>query len=81
MRLADWRIGSGRTQDMLASELRVDAATIHRWERGTRTPGRDHLQAIFLLSEGQVEPNDFYDMPAWRRILAHAIQTMCGRAA
>lgn len=81
MKLADWRIKSGRTQEGLAAELQKDKATIYRWEKGWRVPGTDDLQAIFIVSEGEVQPNDFFDLPLWRRLLAQAVERVRGRAA
>ena len=33
------------------------------------------------LSEGEVQPNDFFDLPLWRRLLAQAVERVRGRAA
>lgn len=81
MKLADWRNAAGMSQEQLAAELGVDKATIFRWESGTRDPGRDYKRRIFTMSGGAVQPNDFYDLPAWRKILTQAVSRLRGEAA
>jgi len=44
--LRKYRADNGLTQAALAKRLRVSAETIHRWEVGSRKPGKDALPVI-----------------------------------
>jgi transcriptional regulator with XRE-family HTH domain len=68
-KLADWRTAAGLSQQALAEELGVDFRTIWRWENGKRRPRDPEMERLFVLSRGQVEPNDFYDLPRWRGLV------------
>jgi len=81
MRLKDWRIKAGRTIASVAEELGVQSSTVVRWENGERDPDAVGKRKIFLMSGGAVSPDDFYDVPAWRRMLAGLVDRIAGRAA
>lgn len=81
MKLKDWRVEKGWTQIELAAELDVTTSSVLRWEKGDRDPDSATKRRIFILSEGRVEPNDFYDMPSWRRLLSATLSKLTGRAA
>lgn len=81
MKLADWRRTKGWTQQELADELGCTISTVARYEGGTRDPEPVTKERIFLLSGGEVEPNDFYDLPRWRRLVGAAVAALRGRAA
>lgn len=51
------------TQQELADRLGCIVTTIARYETGLRLPGPAMMKKICGLSEGLVEPNDFYDLP------------------
>lgn len=80
-RLGDWRRGKGWTQQQLADAIPCDLSTVARYEAGTRDPDKAIKERIFILTNGEVEPNDFYDVPRWRRLLATAVHKLTGRAA
>lgn len=63
MKLADWRRTAGLTQEDLASQLGLIPVSIARYESGTRLPGPATMIAIFELTGGAVQPNDFYALP------------------
>lgn len=44
--LRKYREDNGLTQAALAKQLRVSAETIHRWEVGSRKPGKEALPVI-----------------------------------
>jgi transcriptional regulator with XRE-family HTH domain len=44
--LAQWRSRHDKTQEALASELRVAPLTVWRWENGKRTPRPKQAKAI-----------------------------------
>ena len=83
MKLIDWRKKEGKTQGWVASELGTDQSYISRIERSQDPiiPGPELMERIFRLTNGEVEPNDFYDVPRWRRALRAALAIVTGRAA
>lgn len=66
MRLASWRKQRGWTQMQLAEELGVSQPYVSDMERAANPsiPGPSVMIAIFELSRGAVQPNDFYSLPA-----------------
>lgn len=66
MRLAIWRKLEGKTQADLADLLGCSQSYISQIERtaGALVPGPAIMIEIYRLTDGQVEPNDFYDLPA-----------------
>ncbi len=81
MKLGEWREAKGWTQLRLADELECTVSTIWRYEQGLRDPDGATKERIFVVSDGAVEPNDFYDVPRWRRALAAAVALLSGKAA
>lgn len=68
MKLSQWRSQKGKTQEWVAERAGVTQSFISLIERAIdpQVPRSDaFLKAIFILSEGAVCPNDFYDIPAW----------------
>ena len=51
------------TQQDLADELGCIVTTIARYEARRRKPDDDMMVKIYLISNGAVQPNDFYDLP------------------
>lgn len=70
MLLRDWRferklsLGAVAKRVAEATGRKTNAAVVHRWERGAQIPRRLEMVALYLLSGGQVTPNDFYALPA-----------------
>jgi transcriptional regulator with XRE-family HTH domain len=83
VKLAEWRKREGRTQEWLAGELRCSQPYISQIERARNpiVPGPEILQRIYLVTDGAVEPNDFYPLPLWRRALDAARARLMGKAA
>jgi transcriptional regulator with XRE-family HTH domain len=81
MKLADWRKEQGWTQQQLATALECTISSVARYENGTRDPEPAMKERIFLLTEGQVEPNDFYPVARWRRAVAAIVEATLSRAA
>lgn len=65
MRLIAWRKKIGWTQTQLAEKLGVTQSYVSTMERAVAPaiPNASVMALIFELSEGQVEPNDFYSLP------------------
>lgn len=69
MQLRDWRNSKGLTLLELAEQIDSVVSTVVRYEKGTRLPERDAMKKIYIVTDGQVCPNDFYDVPAWEAAL------------
>lgn len=83
MKLAAWRKQEGKTQEWLASELGCSQPYVSQIERAVDPiiPGPEIMERLFRVTRGAVEPNDFYDLPRWRRALNAAMSIVTGRAA
>ncbi|WP_374758642.1 helix-turn-helix domain-containing protein [Sphingomonas sp. GV3] len=83
MKLAAWRKREGKTQDWLAGELGCSQPYVSQIERAVNPiiPGPEIMERIFQVTQGAVEPNDFYELPRWRRALNAAMSIVTGRAA
>lgn len=81
MKLAHWREANGWTQQRLAEELNCTVSAVWRYEQGLRDPEGPTKERIFLITQGAVQPNDFYDVPRWRRALGAALAALTGKAA
>ncbi|MFN3991215.1 MAG: helix-turn-helix domain-containing protein [Erythrobacter sp.] len=63
MKLADWRRASGMTQEELAARLGLIPGSVARYESGSRLPAPAVMIRLFEISDGAVQPNDFYALP------------------
>lgn len=80
-KLGDWRRQKGLTQAELADALECTVSTVARYENGTRDPEPATKERIFILTEGAVEPNDFYPVARWKRALQALIDAALAKAA
>lgn len=62
-KLRNWRQQRGLTQAAAAALLGVARRTWHQWELGAIMPGPGHMIELVHLTEGEVQPNDFYLLP------------------
>ena len=62
MKLAEWRRNAGLTQQELADRLGCILTTVARYETGLRTPEGPMMLKIFDVTDGAVQPNDFFDL-------------------
>ena len=81
MRLSEWREQRGWTLQQLANVLRCSVSTVWRYEQGLRDPETSIKQRIFEVTNGSVQPNDFYDVPGWRRLISRAVSVLSREAA
>lgn len=49
------------TQETVAKDLNTSQATVSRWVRGDFIPRNNVMQKIIAYTNGEVQPNDFYD--------------------
>lgn len=64
MKLADYRKQRSLTLAELAGQVGVSEVAMSRYENGHRIPGRDVMARIVAVTDGAVQPNDFYPSPA-----------------
>ena len=66
MKLKDYRTKNKLSCSELARKIgvqNINAATnVWRWENGQRIPRKEEMKKIYLGTEKQVQPNDFYDL-------------------
>lgn len=73
-KLTLWRERKGWSQERLADELGCSTIAVYRYEKGLRVPEAVLMERIFLATEGEVEPNDFYPLSRWRALLSKALE-------
>ena len=61
MKLKKWRKSADLTLTQLAEAVGVSDITIGRYERGERTPRPKIMAQIVRVTDGAVQPGDFYE--------------------
>ena len=62
MKLKDWlKIQKKSVADM-ANDLKIRHCVARCWVVGERMPTSDNMQMIFAYTDGEVTPNDFYNI-------------------
>jgi transcriptional regulator with XRE-family HTH domain len=79
--LKKWRMSNGYTLDAAAAAVGTVRQVWFDWENGRRRPNASALEQIFILTQGAIQPNDFYDVPRWRRMLAAIAAAVASKAA
>lgn len=65
MKLATYMKNNGIDDDAMASIIGdCSASGVRKWKYGERIPERSTMQRIFEATNGEVAPNDFYDVGA-----------------
>ena len=66
MKLKDYRTKNKLSCSELARKIGVHnintATNVWRWENGQRIPRKEEMKKIYIGTEKQVQPNDFYDL-------------------
>lgn len=62
-KLRTWRRNQQLSQAAAAEQLGVARRTWHQWEQGAVIPGPNHMIALVDLTNGEIQPNDFYELP------------------
>lgn len=55
-----WRVGAGLTVAQAAQKLGVTRQTWHAYEANRRPPLPSVMDRLLVLTDGAVQPNDFY---------------------
>ncbi len=64
MRLADWMENTGKSPGEVAAAIGAQSrTTVHRYRSGSQVPMSRMMVKLFLFTNGQVQPNDFYELP------------------
>lgn len=61
--LRTWRLSRGLTQEQAGAKLGVARRTWHQWEAGATVPGPAMMIELYDLTDGLIQPNDFYALP------------------
>ena len=81
----EWRERKGWTLEAMGRALGTDYTSVLRYESGQRRPAPRVMERYFLLTGGEVQPNDFYPLPRWRQRLAEIAEAaraaVLGKAA
>ena len=64
MKLASYIASNGLNDTTFAAKIGRTPSSVSRIRRGLVTPDPKTVFCIFRVTEGQVTPNDFYDLPA-----------------
>lgn len=62
MKFEKWRKNANKTQEQVAIDLGIDQSAVCNWELGKRIPERENMQKIVAYTDGEVQPNDFYEV-------------------
>lgn len=60
MKYRAWFEGSGRTLTDVARELQVSVEAVRRYVEEKRIPGKDIMLRIVKMTDGAVQPNDWF---------------------
>lgn len=63
MKLADYLSGNEVSTAEFAAQINATQATVSRYVTGKRIPDPTIMKRIFVATDGQVSPNDFYALP------------------
>lgn len=63
MRLDMWLKRNKIWAKDFAPQIGVDGSTLSCWVHKGSIPNKATMRAIYVATAGQVEPNDFYDLP------------------
>ena len=62
MKFSEYLSKNNIKQEEAAKALEVSQPTVSRWLQGDFIPERDAMQRIIIYTNGEVKPNDFYDV-------------------
>lgn len=63
MKLKSYIIAQDISLSDMARQLETSPQTVQLWAEGLRIPRQDMMRRIYELTDGLVQPNDFYDLP------------------
>ncbi len=63
MKLRRWMTREKVTYMAMSDRIGRSHSVVQRYCTGERIPGRDAMVKIYVVTNGEVQPNDFYDLP------------------
>ena len=68
MKLSVWMKTNGMTHAEFTNAAKysgheISVFAVNKWTTGARIPRRKEMQFIYELTNGQVSPDDFYNLP------------------
>lgn len=64
MQLTQWLEKENKTVADMARDLCLAHPVVLRWSNGSRIPSKENMQKIIVYTNGEVQPNDFYEVQA-----------------
>ena len=71
-KLRQWRRERGFSQTQAVQAVGVVRRTWNIWENGNGKPDDIFMIRLYVLTDGWITPNDFYDLPMLPRMKAAA---------
>lgn len=56
-----------------AQAIGVAVSSWSVWENGQKVPSPEQMRKIYMLTRGQVRPDHFHDIAAWRQALCQSV--------
>ncbi|WP_448208126.1 helix-turn-helix domain-containing protein [Azospirillum sp. sgz302134] len=63
MQLSSYMEANGETDATMAAKVGVSIQAMNRYRLGQRRPREAEMVRIFEVTNGEVTPNDFFDLP------------------
>jgi hypothetical protein len=67
MKLGEYLATNRLTQGQFGAMVRAAQPAVSRWVRGVRIPQKLEMGRIFAATNGEVDANDFFDLPKPRK--------------
>jgi len=61
MTLLEWLKKENKRVADMARDLDIAHPVVLRWSKGSRIPTKENMQKIIAYTNGEVQPNDFYN--------------------
>ena len=61
MQLTQWLEKENKRVADMARDLDIAHPVVLRWSNGSRIPTKENMQKIIAYTNGEVQPNDFYN--------------------
>ena len=64
MTLLEWLKKENKKVADMAGDMNLSHPVVLRWSNGERIPTKENMQKIIVYTNGEVQPNDFYEVKA-----------------
>lgn len=62
MTLTEWLKKEHKRVADMARDMKLSHPVVLRWSNGSRIPTKENMQKIIAYTNGEVQPNDFYEV-------------------